>query len=108
VSPRPLLAIVAAGALAAGGCATFEGGKLYDRGTAALDRGDATAAIADLERAAALVPDASEIQNHLGLAYTLAGRHDEALGAFRRAVALDCDNEAAHRNLRTAEARGAP
>jgi lipoprotein NlpI len=109
VRSGPALAVlVAAGALAAWGCATFEGARLYDRGTAALERGDARAAIGDLERAAALVPEASEIQNHLGLAYALAGRHDEALGAFRRAVALDCDNEAAHLNLRAAEARGAP
>jgi len=89
--------------LLAGGCASFEGARLYDRGTAALVRGDAAAAVADLERAAARVPHASEIQNHLGLAYAALGRHAEALAAFRRAVALDCDNGAAQRNLRAAE-----
>jgi Flp pilus assembly protein TadD len=102
-SLRPL---VVAAALAASGCATFQGAQLYDRGSAALERGDAAAAIADLERAAELVPDASEIQNHLGLAYARAGRREEALGAFRRAVALDCDNRAAHQNLEAAEAGG--
>lgn len=105
---RRLAALLTAGALIASGCAAFRGARLYDRGTAALERGDAAAAIVDLERAAALVPGASEIQNHLGLAYDRAGRHEEALVAFRRAVALDCDNRAAHWNLQAALARAAP
>jgi Flp pilus assembly protein TadD len=87
------------------GCATFEAGQLYSSGTEALDRGDTARAIADLERAAELVPHASEIQNHLGLAYAAEGREREALLAFRRAVELDCGNLAARRNLRAAEAR---
>ena len=93
-------------ALEAAGCATYQGARLYSSGTEALDRGDTARAIADLERAAELVPHASEIQNHLGLAYSAGGRHREALLAFRRAVALDCDNQAARRNLRAAEAPG--
>jgi Flp pilus assembly protein TadD len=99
---RLLVAVLLAGAA---GCASFEGARLYDRGTRALERGDAAAAVTDLERAAALVPHASEVQNHLGLAYAEEGRHGDALAAFRRAVALDCDNEAAQHNLRSAEAR---
>jgi Flp pilus assembly protein TadD len=98
-------ALLLAAALGATGCASFRGARLYGSGSRALDRGDAAAAIADLERAAALVPQASEIQNHLGLAYTRAGRDAEALAAFQRAVALDCDNQAARQNLRAAEAR---
>ena len=92
-------------ALVSAGCATFQGARLYSSGTEALDRGDTARAIADLERAAELVPHASEIQNHLGLAYAADGRSREALLAFRRAVALDCENLAAKRNLQTAEAR---
>jgi len=95
-------------ALTPAGCTTFRGARLYSSGTEALDRGEVTRAIADLERAAELVPRASEIQNHLGLAYAAAGRHGEALLAFRRAVALDCGNQAARRNLQAAEARAAP
>jgi Flp pilus assembly protein TadD len=102
-SPRRRLAAPLLAA-ALSGCASFEGAQLYERGTRALERGDAASAIADLERAAALVPNASEIQNHLGLAYDRGGRHDDALLAFRRAVALDCDNQAARQNLRAAEA----
>jgi Flp pilus assembly protein TadD len=102
---RRLLAAFLLVALAFPGCAAFEAGQLYSSGTEALDRGDTAGAIADLERAAELVPHASEIQNHLGLAYAAEGRDGEALLAFRRAVALDCGNVAARRNLQAAEAR---
>jgi Flp pilus assembly protein TadD len=103
---RALVVAAAVAALAAlSGCATYQGARLYDRGTRALERGDAAAAVADLERASALVPDASEIQNHLGLAYEAQGRPADARAAFERAVALDCDNDAAQHNLHAAEAR---
>jgi Flp pilus assembly protein TadD len=87
------------------GCAAWSGTRLYASGTHALDRGDAPQAVADLEAAARLLPDSSEVQNHLGIAYEAAGREDAALAAYRRAVALDCGNEAAVRNLREAEGR---
>lgn len=97
-----LLALVL---VVAGGCASYRGARLYQGGTRALDAGDPATAIAKLEEAAALVPEASEVQNHLGLAYAAAGRQREALAAFRRAVELDCDNAAARRNRRAAEGR---
>lgn len=79
----------------------------YAAGTRALDRGDAAVAIAELERAAALRPAASEIRNHLGLAYWSGGREGAALRELERAVELDCDNEAARVNLaRLQRARG--
>jgi cytochrome c-type biogenesis protein CcmH/NrfG len=46
------------------------------------------------------VPERSEVFNHLGLAYAAAGRRDDALLAFERAVELDCDNPAAARTAR--------
>jgi Flp pilus assembly protein TadD len=104
-------AIAALLLLVAGGCASLEAARLYTRGTDALDRGDVASAVVALERAAALEPEASEIQNHLGLAYAAAGRPGDALLAWRRAVELDCDNSAAAHNLAAAEARpreGAP
>ena len=52
-----------------------------------------------LEGAAERAPEASEVQNHLGLAYLASGRRGDALRAFERAVALDCDNAAARHNL---------
>lgn len=93
--------------VAVAGCATYEGARLYDTGTEALDRGDTALAIRRLEEAARLVPQASEIQNHLGLAYQDAGRDADARHAFERAVDLDCGNEAAKMNLRAVRARGA-
>lgn len=84
------------------GCAAVDGHRHFEAGNAALDRGDAALAVAELERAAALVPEASEVQNHLGIAYAAAGRSADALAAFERAVALDCDNRAAAENLRAA------
>ena len=90
-------------ALLALGCSSFRGARLYQSGTSALDRGDSARAIAELERAAELLPGASEVQNHLGLAYQAAGRGRDAELAFRRAVALDCGNAAAVANLRVVQ-----
>ncbi len=81
------------------GCSALEGARLYREGTRALERGDAQSAVHSLERAAERAPEASEVQNHLGLAYLASGRRGDALRAFERAVALDCDNAAARRNL---------
>ena len=81
------------------GCSAIEGARLYRDGTQALERGDTDSAVSSLERAAERAPDASEIQNHLGIAYLAAGRRGDALRAFERAIALDCDNVAARRNL---------
>ncbi len=89
------------------GCGTWSGTRLYASGTRALDRGDAPRAVTDLEQAARLLPESSEVQNHLGIAYEAAGRDADALAAWQRAVALDCGNEAAQRNLRAAEAEHA-
>jgi tetratricopeptide (TPR) repeat protein len=91
--------VLAALLLVPAGCASWRGAKLYQSGSEALDRGDVELAISDLQRAARLVPDASQVQNHLGLAYTAAGREQDAIAAFEEAVDLDCENDAAGRNL---------
>jgi Flp pilus assembly protein TadD len=82
------------------GCANVEAMRSYRAGTDALDRGAPQRAVADLEHAAALAPEVSAIQNHLGIAYEEVGRDDDARMAYERAVALDCDNRAAENNLR--------
>lgn len=106
---RAGLAALLALSLGVAGCAAYRGARLYHSGTQALEQGDPARAIGDLERAAALVPQASEVQNHLGLAYAQAGRPEDALRAFRRAVALDCENAAALENLAAHErAAGGP
>ena len=108
-SRRPLAAalVLAALGLPLAGCSSWSGARLYHSGTQAYLRGDSAGAVVDLERAAVLVPHASEVQNHLGLAYAAQGRDAEALAAFRRAVELDCENAAAQQNLQAAEARAA-
>ena len=100
-----LLALCALLALVATGCSSLQGARLYQSGTQALDRGDSARAVAELERAAELVPEASEVQNHLGLAYAAAGRDDDSLKAFQRAVDIDCGNLAAAENLAVAQRR---
>lgn len=95
---RAPLTVVLVLALATG-CATWQAARLYQSGTQALVRGDIERAVVDLERAAALEPQASEIHNHLGLARLAAGDERAARRAFARAVELDCDNAAARRNL---------
>jgi Flp pilus assembly protein TadD len=100
-------AVAVAGVCVGPGCASFEGARLYTSGTEALDRGEPAVAVDELQRAATLLPEASEVHNHLGLAYQAAGRPGEAESAFRRAVDLDCDNAAAVENLRVAELRAA-
>lgn len=90
------------------GCSSLSGARLYADGTRALESGDASRAVVRLEEASRLLPDSSEVQNHLGIAYQKTGRSEDALAAWRRAVALDCSNQAALANLRAAEdaARG--
>ena len=78
---------------------TFRGARHYAAGTEALTQSDPGQAIEELEQAAALIPHASEIQNHLGLAYWSGGRPQAARIAFESAVQLDCENIAAQSNL---------
>ena len=86
-------------------CATVDAAGLFRSGTQALDLGDTSAAVHDLEAASRLLPESSAVHNHLGLAYAAAARHDDALREFERAVALDCENQAAQVNLARARAR---
>ena len=102
---RPAALVLALALLS--GCATLEGYRHFELGNAALDRGDVARAVAELELAARLAPERSEIINHLGIAYAVAGRSSDALSAFERAVALDCDNREAAANLAAARA-GSP
>jgi len=94
-------------ALSPAGCRTLDAARAYAAGTAALERGDTTAALAELERAAALEPHSSAVQNHLGIAYEAAADLDAAERAYERALALDCENAAAAHNLEALRARRA-
>ena len=99
---RSVVAVLLAG-VACLGCGTLEGARLYHSGTQALERGDVSRAVADLEGAASRVPHDAEVHNRLGVAYAAAGRRDEAIREFESAVALDCDHAVAARNLRHAQ-----
>ncbi len=102
---RVLVALAFLAGTTATGCATYEAGRLYSAGSSVISS-DPERAIVQLERAARLAPQASEIHNHLGLAYAEAGRPKDAIAAFERAVAIDCDNEAAQYNLARARGEG--
>lgn len=86
------------------GCTGFRAARLYQDGTRALNAGNGEVAVMRLQEASRLEPEASEIQNHLGLAYAIAGHPEQALAAFQRAVDLDCSNAAAAKNLAAARA----
>jgi Flp pilus assembly protein TadD len=86
-------------------CASVDATRAFHRGTAALDRGEPERAVVELERAAVLVPESSAVHNHLGIAYEAADRPVDARRAYERAVTLDCENDAAQRNLRALRTR---
>jgi len=77
----------------------WRGAGHFSAGTDALVAGQGERAVAELEQAAELVPGASEIRNHLGLAYLAEGRERDARAAFTSAIELDCGNRAARQNL---------
>ncbi|MHA7836575.1 MAG: tetratricopeptide repeat protein [bacterium] len=100
---RLALPIAVLGILA-GGCQTgparvWRGARHYSAGTDALVAGESARAVRELEQAAGLVPGASEIRNHLGIAYLAEGREAAARAAFESALDLDCGNRAARQNL---------
>jgi Flp pilus assembly protein TadD len=67
-------------------------------GKDSLSRGDAAAAVQELENAAHKDPTSKEIQFNLGLAYTQVGRYREAAQAFETALTLGADVNT-HSNL---------
>lgn len=100
----PLGVLLGGLALATTACQTapvrvWRGAGHFSAGTDALVAGQGARAVAELEQAAELVPGASEIRNHLGLAYLAEGREREARAAFASAIELDCGNWAARQNL---------
>jgi predicted O-linked N-acetylglucosamine transferase (SPINDLY family)/ADP-heptose:LPS heptosyltransferase len=64
-------------------------GAWHLRGIIALRGGDPTAALAHVERAAALAPQKADIQNSRGFVLRALRREGDAEAAFRKAVALD-------------------
>ncbi len=104
VSLRRIAVCVALSGVAALGCASLQAAQAYRMGPAALERGDTARAVEELERAARLMPETSEVHNQLGVAHVNAGELELALADFQRATALDCDNVEAAANLARARA----
>lgn len=61
-------------------------------GTLRLRLGQSRLAVDSLQKAAALAPDVADIHNNLGLALADAGRLDEALACYGRALTLEPDS----------------
>ena len=100
VRQNPLLVLILCCA-ASSGCAVFEADKLYKSGTNALEQGDYPQCIEQLEKAKALLPNASSvIRNNLGVCYDRVGRKKDAWVEFRKAVINSHQNNAALKNFR--------
>jgi tetratricopeptide (TPR) repeat protein len=68
-------------------------------GIVTLRAGDAAAALAHIERAAALAPQKADVRNSRGFALRAMGQDTDAEAAFREAVALDANFLEAHYQL---------
>ncbi len=86
------LAIVISGCTPAGPSALLNGKKY-------LDRGDCTAAVAELKVATTLLVTNPVAWNYYGVALQRAGRPDEAAAAYQMALKLNRDLVEAHFNL---------
>ncbi len=76
-------------------------GALTGLGTCLLQLNRPTEAVSHFLRVAALLPNAPEAHNNLGLAMALAGRPDAAEAEYRQALACDADHVPAWKNLAT-------
>ncbi|MBI5774384.1 MAG: tetratricopeptide repeat protein [Verrucomicrobia bacterium] len=80
------------------GC-TPPGPRALLEGEGLLQRGQYAQAVEKLQTAVNLLPQNAQAWNHLGLALHGAGRHDEAVRAYRQALAPGRNLPVAHFNL---------
>lgn len=71
----------------------------YGHGTQALLEKDYTTALSHLQKAEAITPDDSKIQNNLGMALYFKGQTDRAIAKLQKAIDLDEKNSDARVNL---------
>src|SRR6185503_11544693 len=74
-------------------------------GVIAMQSGDLPAALALVQRAVVLRPDAAVCRNNLGQVLERHGRDDEAARSYEAAIALDPAYAEAHNNLGVLRAR---
>ena len=74
-------------------------------GVIALQTGNLESALALLQRAVALRPDAAVCRNNLGMVLERHGRDDEAARCYEAAIELDAAYAEAHNNLGFLRAR---
>ena len=72
---------------------------LHYLGVIAYQRGDAAGALPLVERSTALRPAEAEFHNNTGLVLAALGRHDDAIAAFRRVLAINPQHVVAWGNL---------
>ncbi len=72
---------------------------LHLLGVLETQRGQATDAVAHIEQAIAIAPNAPNYHTSLGVALRALGRRADAAAAYRRAIALDPKSADAHVNL---------
>ena len=72
---------------------------LLTRGRFALERHDCRAALADFQRAAALMPDEAIVYTSIGTAAACLGDERAASDAFRKSLAIDPNQPALERFL---------
>jgi len=69
---------------------------LESQASAARSRGDAAAALAAWQQAAALDPNSARIQDEIGFLLAVLNRRDEAYSHFERALALENSSAVPH------------
>ncbi len=76
--------------------------RLINVGADLQNKGQHQAAIAEFKQALALDPEAFEVHNSLGLAYSAIGKHADAVAHYRKAAQISPEFPDAHVNLGTA------
>ena len=99
---RLLTPLVITLALALGGCASSSGGGDADTemryGVKAAQKGYWQEALFRFERARVFAPDDPEVLNNLAVALEVAGRYEDALAIYKKAIEKDPSDRSLKKN----------
>lgn len=73
--------------------------KLYSEALELYERGEIKLSIEKLKRVATIYPNYPDVHNALGLAYSLAGNHEDAVNSFKKATELNPEYIEAYVNM---------